>query len=234
MIDKLNVLKNFASFKHVDNLNFKKVNLFYGYNGSGKTSFTRFLSCLNNGKLDNDFSSAKWAVSINNNKYNNFPCGYENKIKIFNVDFIENQLQFKEGKAKKIYAIIGRENIKLNEEIKNLTQQKNILLNNGGELKSKEGKDNAEKKLEDKKTEIAKLIREALHMENSASYNRKQVSEGLNSFNPNTNISVEEKIFNEQLINLSKDLKDSNHCYGVLFSSNSIITVLSGIKQNKK
>lgn len=47
-------------------------------------------------------------------------------------------------------------------------------------------------------------------------------------------ISVEEKIFNEQLINLSKDLKDSNHCYGVLFSSNSIITVLSGIKQNKK
>lgn len=47
-------------------------------------------------------------------------------------------------------------------------------------------------------------------------------------------ISVEEKNFNEQLINLSKDLKDSNYSYGVLFSSNSIITVLSGIKENKK
>lgn len=193
MIDKLNLLENFASFKQVKDLNFKKVNLFYGYNGSGKTSFTRFLSCLNNDTLDNDFSSARWSINVNNNTHTRFPCVYKDKIKVFNIDFIDNELQFKEGKAKKISAIIGQENIQLNEEIRNLTQQRDALLNNRKELKSKEEKDKAESKLEDKKTEIAKLIREALHIENANSYNKKQVGLGLDNFNSDKNISMEEK-----------------------------------------
>lgn len=190
MIDKLNLLENFASFKQVKDLTFKKVNLFYGYNGSGKTSFTRFLSCLNNDTLDNDFSSARWSINLNDNNYTNFPCGYKDKIKVFNIDFIDNELQFKEGKAKKISAIIGQENIQLNEERRNLTQQKDALLNNRGELKSKEEKYKAESKLEDKKTEIGKLIREALHVGN---FNKTQVTKELETFKPNSSISMEEK-----------------------------------------
>lgn len=52
-IDRIVKLKKIGPFKNFDagtGVEFFKVNLFYGYNGTGKTSLTRVLQCLNNGE----------------------------------------------------------------------------------------------------------------------------------------------------------------------------------------
>jgi wobble nucleotide-excising tRNase len=116
LINSINKLKNFGSFRDFSKDNslpeFRTVNLFYGCNASGKTTLTRVFSCLNNSSFSMpELERLELEISVNGNVIKNFSeSPIKNKIRVFNSDFIESNLQLKEGQAKKLYAVIGKEN----------------------------------------------------------------------------------------------------------------------------
>ncbi|WP_413906380.1 AAA family ATPase [Candidatus Endomicrobiellum trichonymphae] len=140
---KVYKLKNFGSFrdfssKDISLSKFKQANLFYGCNASGKTTLTRVFSCLNNGRFVTlELEGCELEISVNDKAINikNFSDSHiKNKIRVFNSDFIEDNLQLKEGQAKKLSVVIGKENIDIKNDITKLEEELKALKNDKDEL----------------------------------------------------------------------------------------------------
>jgi len=163
MIKKIVKIKNIGIFRDF-NWNssipeFKKYNAFYGWNGTGKTTITRLLSVfekVNLGKieLENDsqliIETDSGTLRLTQ-KDPTIPDLLKNKIKVFNEDFINENLNWEEGKASKIL-LIGEEQIRQREELKRIIKD---LEDKNRELKKKE----EEKK--NKENEIDKILERA-------------------------------------------------------------------------
>lgn len=134
MIKKIKQIKNIAVFKDFkwdsNNLpDFKKYNAFYGWNGSGKTTITRILSAFEKvelGKLelgdDSTFVIETNSGTLKLSKNESVSDLLKKRIRIFNEDFIEENLDWKTGKASKIL-IIGKEQIKQKEELERIIKK---------------------------------------------------------------------------------------------------------------
>lgn len=158
MIKKIKKIKNlgiFADF-HWDGhalSDFKKLNLFYGWNGSGKTTLTKLFSTLENG-TSTEFSSLEYEIESETGTFKNGQ-DFDKKVRVFNQDYIENNIEIAGSKAKPIF-ILGEENKAIAEQI----ALDEILLK---ELKSK---NKEQEELKNKKeiekgkrfTDVAKVI----------------------------------------------------------------------------
>lgn len=122
-------LKNFGSFrdfssKDISLPKFKQANLFYGCNASGKTTLTRVFSCLNNGRFVTlELEGCELEISVNDKAINikNFSDSHiKNKIRVFNSDFIEDNLQLKEGQAKNYPLLSEKKTLTLKMILQNL------------------------------------------------------------------------------------------------------------------
>lgn len=110
MILKINKIKKlglFDDYTPVTGLkDFKKYNLIYGWNGSGKTTLTKLFNSLETGTNEEypDFE-----YEIQNESSSKFANGtqFNQKIRIFNQDYINNNLTIREGKTKSITLILG-------------------------------------------------------------------------------------------------------------------------------
>jgi wobble nucleotide-excising tRNase len=102
MITKLNLqcVINGKNILNISDKEFKKFNLIYGYNGSGKTTFSRFFHDFAETKVSSKYQNA----SINNTSINNvlqIKNQLGSEILVYNTDYIkrviyeENQKQFK-------------------------------------------------------------------------------------------------------------------------------------------
>lgn len=111
MISQITKIKNFGSFKDFSwddkKLNdFQKINLLYGFNGTGKTNLSRLLYFLNNGGIpDNqsefftgniEFDVCYGGQHITSFSENNNCLG---KIAVFNKNFITDNLEFSTAKG---------------------------------------------------------------------------------------------------------------------------------------
>jgi wobble nucleotide-excising tRNase len=119
-ITRIKDIKNidaFDSFKW-DAGDLKKYNLIYGWNGCGKTTVSRILSFIEKKKIDMpEFSSIQFQVQTDTGVIKESDLSTSNiSIKTFNEDFIRENLEFHESKAKKIL-IVGKENIDAQAEI---------------------------------------------------------------------------------------------------------------------
>lgn len=127
-INKINFIKNFASFKNFewnsDKTNdFERINLVYGYNGMGKTMLSRFFSYLSSGDTKTpelDLSQVSFSCETDKGRITNFDNPItKNHIFVFNSDFVRKELFFEENKANKItYYEISAQNILLNSKLK--------------------------------------------------------------------------------------------------------------------
>lgn len=101
MIKRINRIKNMGVFsnytRNSDLRDFEEKNIIYGWNYSGKTTVSRLISYLDkNTQIDDDYESAEFEVElsdgkkINNTNRDNSPL----LIKVFNSDFIKNNLHF--------------------------------------------------------------------------------------------------------------------------------------------
>jgi wobble nucleotide-excising tRNase len=99
----------------------KKYNLIYGWNGCGKTTMSRVLSFVEKKEIDMpEFSSMQFQVQTNTGVTKESDLLTSNiSIKVFNEDFIRENLEFHESKAKKIL-IVGKDNIDAQAEITSL------------------------------------------------------------------------------------------------------------------
>jgi len=170
MITKINKIKNlgvYNDFKWDDsNLNeFKEINLIYGWNYSGKTTLSRLFRFFELKKIDNEYKNLKYIIEDDlGNQHsekdlNNFPL----QIKVFNTDFVKENLNFEESNTKPIL-ILGGKNISLKEETESIKKDIDFLKETIKEFEK--DKQEKEKSIDEKKIDLAKTIKESLSLTN--------------------------------------------------------------------
>ncbi|MGB3458892.1 MAG: AAA family ATPase [Halobacteriota archaeon] len=130
MIEYIDI-PNFGSFKNFvwrtsirDSGNnvakFKKLNIIYGRNYSGKTTLSRIFGSLQTGDLPDTYENPTFSVSTDSCTITQSQIPTDDyHIRVYNGDFIDNHLSFLRDREGKItpFAIIGSENKAIKKEI---------------------------------------------------------------------------------------------------------------------
>lgn len=170
MISKINKIQNFAIFNNFrwdsSTPSFKRYNLIYGWNYSGKTTLSRVFRCFQLGQLHNDYQSATFEVELKDgNKYNQSQLIQLLAVRVFNSDFIKENLKWEAGEEGiEPVLLLGEENIKLEQQLKvhraELEDKKKKI--------DKLQRDNSAKKdeIEKELTDTARVVRTTLSLVN--------------------------------------------------------------------
>lgn len=151
MFKRINKVKNIGvyndfTWKHDQICDFAKLNVLYGWNYSGKTTLSRVFRCVELQRLHNVGSSATFEFQDNEDSLSNFIDRNKHRVKVFNSDFIKENLKWDlESDTINPIFILGEESIELNK-----------LLNDTEEdlLKVEEELETANKSLSDLQSKI--------------------------------------------------------------------------------
>jgi wobble nucleotide-excising tRNase len=131
-IKKIDSIKNMAVFDNFrwassvrdggNNIaEFKKINILYGRNYSGKTTLSRIFRAIETGSISDKYSSPEFQISFDggNNVTQNSLNSHGQVVRVFNEDFVKDNLRFIADDEQTInsFAILGEDNAKLEEEI---------------------------------------------------------------------------------------------------------------------
>jgi wobble nucleotide-excising tRNase len=121
MIGKIRRIRSFGSYVDFDwpaeLCEFKRFNVFYGWNYSGKTMLSRIFRCFENKTLHPDFPSAEGQlICADNAAYTLGGPGCLVEIRVFNSDFVRENLKFDEGSAAPVL-VLGVEDIATQREL---------------------------------------------------------------------------------------------------------------------
>lgn len=98
MIERILNIYEFGFFKEYNcpsGLNpFSKYNLIYGWNGSGKSTLSKLFFFLSEKKLSNEYSSSSFEISTNDGTINPNTLNSNLIIKVFNEDFIKQNIDW--------------------------------------------------------------------------------------------------------------------------------------------
>lgn len=111
-IKNLGVFTDFSWDTHLSE--FKRFNLIYGWNGCGKSTLAHLFSILNVG-TSKKYPSVEYEIEVNDTKIKSTQS-VQDIIRVFDQDYILNNIKLLEGKASSIY-ILGEENKVLAEQI---------------------------------------------------------------------------------------------------------------------
>ena len=173
-ISKFKKIKNLAVFQdfHWDTtlrdegnniVTFKRINIFYGRNYSGKTTLSRIIRALELGKISDKYENPEFSVSIQDEadvtELN--LLGHNKRIRVFNEDFIKDNLKFISNADENVepFAILGG-NTSLQEEIDRLNVElgeDNGELPTGFYLERKNARDNYKTAYDHYKTAVDQL-----------------------------------------------------------------------------
>ena len=106
---------------------FKKVNIIYGRNYSGKTTLSRILRCVENEELHEDYKDARFTISTKDGTIiDQSNLSYSKKIRVYNTDFVKKNLSWLHDNKGEIlpFALLGEGNQDVVEKIADL--EKNI------------------------------------------------------------------------------------------------------------
>lgn len=159
MILKINKIKKLGLFEDYTPVtsfkDFKKYNLIYGWNGSGKTTLSKLFDALETG-IHAEYPDLEFEVQNESATKFQQAQPFNQKVRVFNQDYIENNLKIREGKTKAITLVLGNASKEILEETEKFELE---LARKKGELiKEKEHLDNKEKTKGKTFTEIAKTI----------------------------------------------------------------------------
>lgn len=134
-IKKIDSIKNMAVFQDFswassvrdggsNVAEFKKINIFYGRNYSGKTTLSRIFRAMETGSLSEKYLSPEFQLSFEDgaNVTQNSLTGHGQAIRVFNEDFVKENLRFivDDEQAINSFAILGEDNTKIEEDIEKL------------------------------------------------------------------------------------------------------------------
>jgi wobble nucleotide-excising tRNase len=95
---------------------FKAFNLIYGWNGSGKTTISRLLRYLEDNKFMPEDWQPEFKVKIGAGHVENTnPDLLSGSLCVFNVDFVEENIKWGEGRTKKL--LIGKPTLELSDKL---------------------------------------------------------------------------------------------------------------------
>ncbi|WP_424946522.1 AAA family ATPase [Candidatus Spongiihabitans sp.] len=199
MITKINKIKNLGIFKDYSVSNdipdFKRFNLIYGLNASGKTTFSEIFTMFNGYRLEG-FHDVEYKFVAEQQSYSQSEL-YDKNIRVFNKRYISENVDVVEGTANSII-ILGKQNIELNEKIE---QDEQIL---GGkkrelELKEKELSDK-EREKNGKFTDVARTISEGISGVSARTYNKKNAENAYRLLGRKQILSNEEKLSHSETL----------------------------------
>jgi wobble nucleotide-excising tRNase len=192
---------------------FNKYNLIYGWNGSGKTTLARLLRCLETKSNHSEFNDADFSVELDNNqKVESGTYSHSLDIRVFNQDFVVDNLNLFDAQTKPII-FISKEKV---DEKKELDQLKNDLSEKKKEIiKIEKEEETLNKKIDEFHKNAGKAIKNFLlgTIYADVNYNKKTSSdiwkdlltkeETLESFELSEANLTGEKIYT--LLNSKKD-----------------------------
>lgn len=112
-LKKLGIFSDFTAGEGTD---LRPKNLIYGFNGSGKTTLSRLLASLEAGVLRPEIpAEAQFEIEISDGepiRSGGRLDALKGKLLVFNIDFVESNLRWKEGTANPVF-FIGKEQAKL-------------------------------------------------------------------------------------------------------------------------
>jgi hypothetical protein len=207
LIRKVERIKNyriFQNWKPDGSVEFARVNLIYGQNGSGKSTFASLLAgCAANAATESEpqsdsndaTNSGLQLLAAHDAGKSFFQVGVDNRdfwgrVRVFNKDFVHRNLRFEEADGPQPEALltIGE---RLADAEKRLATLQQTLASEREKLNNRETdirlKDRA---LEGRKTEVAKLVVESLNGTRVAtyaprSYTKKNIARRLAEFDGN-------------------------------------------------
>ncbi|MCG6539208.1 AAA family ATPase [Pseudomonas sp. KSR10] len=178
-IEKIESIKGMAIFKDFswsasvrdegNNVStFKRLNIIYGRNYSGKTTLSRIIRSLEVGSISDKYLKPAFAVNFKNspNASSANLSSHGRTIRVFNEDFIRENLRFIVDDSEDInsFAILGEDNAKIENEIRELElelgseEEANSL--NGVLFKSKLAHSKAEEDLNNKEKELESKLKD--------------------------------------------------------------------------
>ena len=198
MITKISKLKNFGIFHEftwkTELLDFKKYNLIYGWNRSGKTTISRvFASCekkctydkenfkqypatFDEGGMLTEQGEFEIKTSDNTTVKNTDVATNVLPIKVFNQDFIDNNISFDPSNSSKPIIYVSEEDIESKEQLEKVKLNKITL----GKTYEQAKRDKSAKE-ESKNTFLTGLGREIANILFDKSYNKTKAENRINT-----------------------------------------------------
>lgn len=192
MIKKIKKIKNlgvFSSYSWDSSLSdFERYNLFYGWNGTGKTTLSKLFSYLESGH-STEFTDVEYEIDTATGNFKN-GTAFNRKVKVFNQDYVKNNIELLHGKAKPIF-ILGEENKVIAEQI-----EKDEKLIDALKAQKKNSEDEKNKKIIErgrKFTDVAKIIGENTSGSSIRNYRKNNAETSFESMTESKILSAEEK-----------------------------------------
>lgn len=121
MIERIVNISEFGIFKEYNcpsELNsFTRYNLIYGWNGSGKSTLSKLFYCLSEKKLPTEYNTSSFEIKTNDDTINSSALNNAEIIKVFNEDFIKDNIDWDNLVKSLLYVSKGKVEDKKNLEI---------------------------------------------------------------------------------------------------------------------
>ncbi len=102
----------------------RRYNLIYGWNGSGKTTVSRIFRSIERGAVAAELGAAQFQLASDDGTVKNTDItAPSNNVRVFNDDFVRENLKFNESKTKQIL-IVGSAGLEAESKIKDLDERK--------------------------------------------------------------------------------------------------------------
>lgn len=122
------------------NETFRRVNIIYGRNYSGKTTLSRILKSVEDRQINPKYSNGKFQISFDNNHIvneSNLESELQDyKIRVYNSDFVKVNLSWLHNDDGTInpFTILGAKNVELDKKIKEIEQKLGSIESENGLL----------------------------------------------------------------------------------------------------
>ena len=204
MITKLDIGKFglFENYKWEDEVGkqeiFRRLNIIYGRNYSGKTTLSRILKCVEDKQLHEKYLDAKFSIDFENGKSISQSSinedAQEYKIRVYNSDFVKKNLSWLHNEDGTInpFTILGAKNVEIDNKIKEIDNKLGSVEEEKGLLyQAKQTKETYEQKksIHDKQettlnnalTEQAKKIKNNATIYNVPTYQINTIKKNIES-----------------------------------------------------
>ena len=218
MIKNIKYLKNFGIFKNYtpkdkEVEDFNKFNLIYGWNGSGKTTLSRLLRCFELQKIHDDFIESDFRLQTDKGMVSCKDLPQKINIRVFNKDFIDENVFTSENTAKPIY-YLGKEDIDQKNKLESLKNQERELNTKLDHLKQKlKDKEKDQKKLTEDKAKLIKEVLRTAGKDQYTNYDKSNFCKNIENLNKDI---IDQHLLNEEYLKQKKNsinqiVKDKIH-----------------------
>lgn len=202
---------------------FRRLNIIYGRNYSGKTTLSRIFRCVENQEIPEKYNGAKFQISLDSgNSLTNNSLSSELIFRVYNSDFIKNNLSWlydHDSGNISPFTVLGEIDIAKQERLNKLSQELNLENLSGVAYKLQQARDKYSLRNNDLKTKkeaLEKLLtKQAKNIkDNSVKYNRpiynvthikKDIDEIVNNANNQELTEEQLRLYNDLLLQKVKD-----------------------------